>query len=126
MADKKHGTLDPKEYDLNGNQPWLKPHPWDADRPRLPSMVGFWKRVIDLDLTHDLESSLEVTVDCLRRYWQDIEPNYGSADFIDMANGGYGVTMRHKRAYIYPEWTDEMFQIVCDYLGWSWKTNENV
>ena len=121
MPDKKHGTLDPKEYDLNGNQPWLKPHPWDANRPKLPSRSGFWKRVIELDLSRDLERSLENTVDSLRSQWRDIEPNYGSRDYIDMANGGYGVTIRHKRAYVYPDWTDEMFQIVCDMLGWDWK-----
>jgi len=120
LADKP-GTLDPKEYDLNGNQPWLKPHPWDADRPKLPSMVGFWKRVIALDLSRSLERSLESTVDSLRVSWRDIEPNYGAENYIDMANGGYGKTIQHMRAYVYPDWTDEMFQLLCDMLGWHWK-----
>ncbi len=122
MIDEKPGTLDPKEYNVaGGTNPWLKPHPWDANRPKLPSCRGFWKRVIALNLSDNLERSLDDTVGNLRSEWRDIEPNYGSKDYINMANGGYGISIRHMRAYMYPEWTDEMFQIVCDFLGWDWK-----
>ena len=46
--------------------------------------------------------------------------------FVHMANGGDGSAAHEgeiRKKYGYSHWSDEMFQQVCDAMGWNWKEN---
>jgi hypothetical protein len=43
-----------------------------------------------------------------------------------MANGGDGSAAKEgeiRKKYGYSHWSNEMFQQVCDAMGWNWKEN---